>query len=219
MAIGRPEGVDDVGIMPRRRSGGSARTPHREAIVVLVLSLGACSNDYSQFDFDMTPLEGGAEDATDDGASTGGTGGTGGSSGGGSGGGGAGSGGTGGTGGGTGGGGATGGAGGTTIPDAAPDSPTDGAAGPDATSPPIDSGLASCNSLYGGASMYVFCSEGPSSCTFAAATLGTCTMVCSTLGGTCLDADDNGTLPCVATTTVDTCATARQTAICTCSRG
>jgi hypothetical protein len=218
MAIGRPGVLGDVGIMPRRRSGAGARIPRCEAIVALFLSLGACSNDYSQFDFDTTPLEGGAEDAPpDDGASTGGSQ-TGGSSGGGSGGA-AGSGGTGGGSGGTGGG-PTGGAGGSpSVPDAAPDGPTDGAAGTDATSSPVDSGLASCDTLYSGASMYVFCTEGPSSCTFAAATLGTCTTVCLTFGGTCLDADDNGTEPCVATNTLDTCATARQTAICTCSRG
>ena len=211
MANGRPGVVDDVGTIPLRRSGRGARIPRCEAIVAFFLSLGACSNDYSQFDFDTAPLEGGADDATNDGASTGGTGGgSGGASGG--------TGGTGAAGAGSGGR-ATGGAGGTSAPDAAPDGPTDGAAGTDATSPPVDSGLAACDSLYGGASMYVFCSEGPSSCTFAAMTAGTCSTVCSTFGGSCLDADNNDVQPCVVTSTLDTCATIRTTAICTCSRG
>jgi hypothetical protein len=65
----------------------------------------------------------------------------------------------------------------------------------------------------------MLCSETATDCRFAATTSGSnCGALCTQLGGTCIDADDNGTMPCVATNTADTCATNRGTTICVCSK-
>jgi hypothetical protein len=72
---------------------------------------------------------------------------------------------------------------------------------------------------YGSATGYMLCSETTTECRFAATTSGSnCGALCTSLGGTCIDGDDNGAMPCVATTTADTCATNRTTTICVCSK-
>jgi len=105
------------------------------------------------------------------------------------------------------------------VPDAAAP-PPDAVPPPDAPPTP-DAPPPSCADIYGEAPGYVLCVETAVDCAFNATTAGgTCADMCATYGGTCLAAYDNENLPGTECTPIgeDTCATARQTEICICTR-
>lgn len=176
-------------------------------MVTGLLCADACTNDYSEFDFN------GSGDSSPDGPAAGGIGGAGGRP--------ASSGGQGGTSGSASGGSSTSIDGGE-MSDATSDVSRDGSP-VDATSdadviaelpdPP------SCSALYGMAPGFVLCNETPTTCVIAVNTGGNnCDNLCSNFGGRCLAADDNDIPLCVAIASSDNCTTNRTTEICTCTR-
>jgi hypothetical protein len=83
-----------------------------------------------------------------------------------------------------------------------------------------DSGLPSCNSIYGTVAGYLLCVQTATTCRFlqvAATGAPSCTSVCAAHGGTCSSADNGDPGSCGVTGTA-TCATLFASSICVCSR-
>lgn len=82
-----------------------------------------------------------------------------------------------------------------------------------------DASASACDVRYGAADGYTLCSSTPTSCTFYVFTRGSnCEALCASLSGSCIDAANNqGAQPCVIGNPSDTCQTARDDTICTCS--
>jgi hypothetical protein len=82
-----------------------------------------------------------------------------------------------------------------------------------------DAGPAHCSDKYGAAPSYTLCLEASTTCSFATHTAGgTCEALCSGFGGICLDQDNSSMGTCTATNRNDSCSTARDNAICLCTR-
>jgi hypothetical protein len=83
----------------------------------------------------------------------------------------------------------------------------------------LDSGLPTCNTIYGAVPGYLRCDETRTTCRFlqVSAAAESCTTICAAHGGTCSGADNGDPGSCALTGTA-TCATLFASSICLCSR-